>query len=343
MPDDATLIEFLDDDLRALADRTGGPDGSRRLAWTPDWLEARTVLRESLTGLPVEVDLDEAGNLWVVLRGERPDTLVVGSHLDSVPKGGWLDGALGVMAGLELIRALAAEGTPPVTVALVDWADEEGARFSRSLFGSAACMGTLDVEVMPPPPPPPAPDPQFAQPEFSRDQRAAGHERDEAHPRDPEHQLHGAEREEQEAHGEHRAKASLREPLVPRAQPGRQPLLHPLPAHVAGEGEGHAAGQDGARPRGEQRHPRRPHERRHHDEHVRGHAERLQQRKRGHEREQAPHARVAQPRLALLHVDVEHDERDDEGHVDEAEEQARARGPGHPRTVAGRGRRAHAR
>ncbi|MCB1001908.1 MAG: Zn-dependent hydrolase [Acidimicrobiales bacterium] len=135
-------------DLRALADRTGGPDGSRRLAWTPDWLEARALLRESLTGLPVEVDTDEAGNMWVVLRGERPDTLVVGSHLDSVPKGGWLDGALGVMAGLELIRALAAEGTPPVTVALVDWADEEGARFSRSLFGSAACVGTLDVEVL---------------------------------------------------------------------------------------------------------------------------------------------------------------------------------------------------
>jgi N-carbamoyl-L-amino-acid hydrolase len=135
-------------DLRALADRTGGPEGSRRLAWTPEWLAARALLRESLTGLPVEVDEDEAGNLWVVLRGERPDMLVVGSHLDSVPKGGWLDGALGVMAGLELLRSLAAEGTPPVTVALVDWADEEGARFSRSLFGSAASVGTLDLEVL---------------------------------------------------------------------------------------------------------------------------------------------------------------------------------------------------
>jgi hydantoinase/carbamoylase family amidase len=135
-------------DLKALADRTGGPEGSRRLAWTPEWLEARALLREACTSLPVEVDTDEAGNLWVVLRGERPETLVVGSHLDSVPKGGWLDGALGVMAGLELLRALAAEGTPPVTVALVDWADEEGARFSRSLFGSAASMGTLDIEVL---------------------------------------------------------------------------------------------------------------------------------------------------------------------------------------------------
>ena len=136
------------DDLRTLADRTGGPDGSRRLCWTPEWLAARALLRESLTTLPVEVDEDEAGNLWVVLPGASADTLVVGSHLDSVPKGGWLDGALGVMAGLELLRSLAADGTPPVTVALVDWADEEGARFSRSLFGSAACMGTLDVEVL---------------------------------------------------------------------------------------------------------------------------------------------------------------------------------------------------
>jgi beta-ureidopropionase / N-carbamoyl-L-amino-acid hydrolase len=135
-------------DLRDLAARTGGPDGSRRLAWTPEWLEARAMLRESLTTLPVEVDTDEAGNLWAVLRGERPEMLVVGSHLDSVPKGGWLDGALGVMAGLELLRALAADGAPPVTVALVDWADEEGARFSRSLFGSAASMGTLDIEVL---------------------------------------------------------------------------------------------------------------------------------------------------------------------------------------------------
>jgi N-carbamoyl-L-amino-acid hydrolase len=142
------LPERVVTDLRALADRTGGPEGSRRLAWTPEWLEARAILRESLTTLPVEVDEDEAGNLWAVLRGQRDDMLVVGSHLDSVPKGGWLDGALGVMSGLELLRSLAAEGTPPVTVALVDWADEEGARFGRSLFGSAASVGTLDIDLL---------------------------------------------------------------------------------------------------------------------------------------------------------------------------------------------------
>ena len=135
-------------DLDELARRTGGPAGSRRLAWTPTWLEARAMLRESVATLPVEVSQDEAGNIWTYLRGERPETLVVGSHLDSVPKGGWLDGCLGVMAGLELLRSLAAEGTPPCTVALVDWADEEGARFGRSLFGSAAVVGTLELDVL---------------------------------------------------------------------------------------------------------------------------------------------------------------------------------------------------
>ena len=134
-------------DLRALAERTGGPDGSRRLCWTPEWLEARALFRESLATLPVEIETDEAGNLWAYLRGDRRDTIVVGSHLDSVPKGGWLDGALGVMAGVELLRSLAAQGTPPVTVAVVDWADEEGARFGRSLFGSGAVVGSLDTDA----------------------------------------------------------------------------------------------------------------------------------------------------------------------------------------------------
>jgi hydantoinase/carbamoylase family amidase len=136
-------------DLRTLAARTGGPAGSRRLCWTPEWLEARALFRETLSTLPVEIETDEAGNLWAYLRGSSPDTLVVGSHLDSVPSGGWLDGALGVMAGVELLRALASAGTPPAcTVAVVDWADEEGARFSRSLFGSAASVGTIDPDVL---------------------------------------------------------------------------------------------------------------------------------------------------------------------------------------------------
>jgi hydantoinase/carbamoylase family amidase len=135
-------------DLRALADLTGGPGGARRLCWTDEWVAARRFLRERLAELPVTVDVDEAGNLWAVLAGSRPERVVVGSHVDSVPNGGWLDGALGVMAALEVLRETAAAGTPPVSVALVDWADEEGARFGRSLFGSSAVAGTLDPDAV---------------------------------------------------------------------------------------------------------------------------------------------------------------------------------------------------
>ena len=94
------------EDLRGLAELTGGRDtgGARRLCWTDEWVRARGFLRERLDALPVEVEIDEAGNLWAYLRGERPETVVVGSHVDSVPNGGWLDGALGVMAALEVLR-----------------------------------------------------------------------------------------------------------------------------------------------------------------------------------------------------------------------------------------------
>jgi hydantoinase/carbamoylase family amidase len=135
-------------DLRALAELTGGPGGARRVCWTDEWESARGLLRERLAELPVEVHVDEAGNLWARLAGERPETVVIGSHIDSVPSGGWLDGALGVMGALETLRTLAEGGTPPCTVALVDWADEEGARFGRSLFGSSAAAGTLDPDAV---------------------------------------------------------------------------------------------------------------------------------------------------------------------------------------------------
>ena len=135
-------------DLRALAELTGGPGGARRLCWTDEWENARGLVREALAELPVEVDVDEAGNLWAQLAGERTDTVVIGSHIDSVPNGGWLDGALGVMGALETFRSLAEAGTPPCMVTLVDWADEEGARFGRSLFGSSAVAGTLDPDAV---------------------------------------------------------------------------------------------------------------------------------------------------------------------------------------------------
>ena len=132
-------------DLRAL---TGNENGAQRVAFTPVWHAARDWLQGKLAELPVETHVDAAGNLWSTLIGRTPRVLIIGGHLDSVPNGGWLDGCLNVVAGLEVLRRLAAEydGCPPVTVRLVDWADEEGARFGKSLFGSSACSGKLDLE-----------------------------------------------------------------------------------------------------------------------------------------------------------------------------------------------------
>ena len=134
------------EDLRELARLTGGPDGARRVCWTDEWTRAREFLRSRLDELPVEVSIDPAGNLWADLPGEQNGFVIVGSHVDSVLAGGWLDGALGVFAAVEAVRTQAERGRPPVGLRLVDWADEEGARFGRSLFGSSACAGTLDVD-----------------------------------------------------------------------------------------------------------------------------------------------------------------------------------------------------
>jgi hydantoinase/carbamoylase family amidase len=134
------------DDLRELARLTGGPDGARRVCWTDEWSRAREFLRSRLDELPVDISIDEAGNLWAELAGERDGFVIVGSHVDSVPAGGWLDGALGIFAAVEALRAHASGETRPVGLRFVDWADEEGARFGRSLFGSSACAGTLEVD-----------------------------------------------------------------------------------------------------------------------------------------------------------------------------------------------------
>jgi hydantoinase/carbamoylase family amidase len=131
-------------DLRELDRLTGGAGGARRVCWTGEWERARAFLRELLGEIDgVGVEQDEAGNLWATLPGELDGTVAVGSHVDSVPNGGWLDGSLGVMAAVEVLRAAAADGARH-SVALVDFADEEGARFGRSLFGSSAVAGTLE-------------------------------------------------------------------------------------------------------------------------------------------------------------------------------------------------------
>jgi beta-ureidopropionase / N-carbamoyl-L-amino-acid hydrolase len=136
-------------DLEELRALTADENGAQRVAFTPTWQKARDWFEAKLAGLPVQRHMDAAGNVWVTLHGSSKRSLVIGSHLDSVPNGGWLDGCLGVMAGLGILRGLAEtyDGKPPFTVKLVDWADEEGARFGRSLFGSSAVAGTHSISA----------------------------------------------------------------------------------------------------------------------------------------------------------------------------------------------------
>jgi hydantoinase/carbamoylase family amidase len=132
-------------DLRELQRLTGNHRGSQRVAWTEPWQRARVWEREKLSSLPVRYEVDAAGNQWFTLVGKSKKALVIGSHIDSVPDGGWLDGCLGLAAGYEVLRHIAGRGLPPITLRLVDWADEE-ARFGRSMLGSSAATGALDPE-----------------------------------------------------------------------------------------------------------------------------------------------------------------------------------------------------
>ena len=146
MPVDAKEAIALLKELRTL---TSDQRGAQRLAWSPVWLKAREWFQSQLSGLPIEHHYDAAGNSWTTLQGATDAALILGSHLDSVPNGGWLDGCLGVIAGYAVLKRIAEEydGRPPVTIRLVDWADEEGARFGRSLFGSSAFAGTHSIEA----------------------------------------------------------------------------------------------------------------------------------------------------------------------------------------------------
>jgi N-carbamoyl-L-amino-acid hydrolase len=130
-------------ELRELQELTGDENGAQRVAWTDTWERARGWLRDRVGGAGAEEEIDEAGNQWFTLRGDSDRALLIGGHIDSVPNGGWLDGCLNVMAGVEVLRRIAEDGKPPCTVRLVNWADEEGARFGRSLFGSSAAAGSM--------------------------------------------------------------------------------------------------------------------------------------------------------------------------------------------------------
>jgi beta-ureidopropionase / N-carbamoyl-L-amino-acid hydrolase len=136
-------------ELKEFRELTGDENGAQRVAWTETWERAREWLRGIVAETGAREEIDEAGNQWFTLDGASEKSLLIGGHIDSVPNGGWLDGALNVVAGVEVLRRVAADGQPPLTVRLVNWADEEGARFGRSLFGSSAAAGSMsDVEEL---------------------------------------------------------------------------------------------------------------------------------------------------------------------------------------------------
>lgn len=137
------------DEMKALRALTSDENGNQRVVFTPVWKKAVDFFTTKVEELGLTWRTDVAGNLWATLDGERPEAIVIGGHLDSVPNGGWLDGCWNVIAGLEVMRAYKLSGQkPPVTIKVVSWCDEEGARFGRSLFGSSAFSGHLDPSIV---------------------------------------------------------------------------------------------------------------------------------------------------------------------------------------------------
>jgi N-carbamoyl-L-amino-acid hydrolase len=130
-------------DLKELRELTEDENGAQRVAWTDTWERAREWFRTLVAETGAVESVDAAGNQWFTLAGGSKQAVLIGGHIDSVPNGGWLDGALNIVAGVEVLRRIAAQGQPAVTVRLVNWADEEGARFGRSLFGSSAAAGSM--------------------------------------------------------------------------------------------------------------------------------------------------------------------------------------------------------
>ena len=143
-------IERLREDLKKLSEIGRGDDGGLyRMAFTPADMEGKAWLEEKMIDAGLETSRDGACNVIGKLAGKNPDApaLVIGSHIDTVPCAGILDGTLGVLSGLECLRALKESGrVPDVPVELIAFSDEEG-RFG-GMFGSQAFAGQVTPETI---------------------------------------------------------------------------------------------------------------------------------------------------------------------------------------------------
>jgi hydantoinase/carbamoylase family amidase len=134
-------------DLQELALVGADEGGVSRFAWTPELAAANAWLVERLRDLGLDADVDPAGNVLGRWEEGEGTAVVVGSHLDTVPRGGRYDGALGVLAALDVVRGLKEDGASlrrPLWV--VSFNDEEGGRFQTGMLGSRAFIGDLDLD-----------------------------------------------------------------------------------------------------------------------------------------------------------------------------------------------------
>lgn len=137
-------IEELD---RTGKDNTGA---AARLLYSPQWLEARRLLKHWMGEQGLAIKSDSIGNLYGRLQGTVGKRIVLtGSHIDTVINGGAYDGVVGVVAGLEALRVLNKRyGHPRCSIEVVAICDEEGTRFGSSFIGSRIANGLLDYEAV---------------------------------------------------------------------------------------------------------------------------------------------------------------------------------------------------
>lgn len=138
-------VDELMDWLSNISDSQGA--GTTRLLYSQSWLEAQQALKKKFEELGMKVEFDAVGNLFATLEGtEFPDEVIAtGSHVDTVEKGGRLDGQLGIMAGYMAIKGLlATKGTPKKSLQIISMAEEEGSRFPYAFWGSKNIFGLAD-------------------------------------------------------------------------------------------------------------------------------------------------------------------------------------------------------
>lgn len=122
--------------------------GVSRLLYTKEWVEGQHALKEWMENEGLETRFDEIGNLYGTLKGkDTNETILTGSHVDTVKNGGSLDGAYGIVAGIIALKYLKEHfGEPLRNIEVVSMAEEEGSRFPYSFWGSKNIVGLAKRE-----------------------------------------------------------------------------------------------------------------------------------------------------------------------------------------------------